>query len=165
MVPDCHNDRDEDWISGPASRHLFWNPLMPIVSKCPACHVKYTAPDVYAGKTVTCRRCQQPILVPARSVAPPPIPVATLAPEAPATRPCPFCAEPIRLEARVCRHCGEDLEVRRRPERSRVDASTRTTVYVQAERQPFPHTLHLMLTIVSCGCWLPVWLIAYAMHR
>jgi len=25
------------------------------------------------------------------------------------TRTCPFCAEPIRQEAKVCKHCGRDL--------------------------------------------------------
>jgi|GEM_PF-2390603 len=24
-------------------------------------------------------------------------------------RPCPFCAEPIRTEANVCKHCGRDV--------------------------------------------------------
>jgi hypothetical protein len=27
-----------------------------------------------------------------------------------ATLPCPWCAEPIRLAAKVCRHCGRDVE-------------------------------------------------------
>ena len=25
-------------------------------------------------------------------------------------RPCPWCAEPIRVEAKVCKHCGRDAE-------------------------------------------------------
>jgi hypothetical protein len=30
--------------------------------------------------------------------------------------------------------------------------------------KPFPHGLHLIITLASCGIWLPVWLLAWALH-
>lgn len=30
--------------------------------------------------------------------------------------------------------------------------------------RPFNHTLHLMLTIGTCGLWAPVWLVAWMLH-
>ena len=42
------------------------------------------------------------------------------------TRPCPFCAEPIRFEAIKCKHCGSTV-----PAMSRSDAEG--TVHIAAE--------------------------------
>ncbi|WP_394824977.1 hypothetical protein [Pendulispora albinea] len=40
-------------------------------------------------------------------------------------------------------------------------------VYVQAPqviKAPFNHTPHIVLTFLSCGAWLPIWLICWALH-
>lgn len=39
-------------------------------------------------------------------------------------------------------------------------------VYVQQNvvKAPFKHGLHLVLDVVTCGLWLPIHLIAWALH-
>lgn len=39
------------------------------------------------------------------------------------------------------------------------------TVVNLTGRRPFNHTFHLLATIVSCGMWAPVWLVAYLLHQ
>jgi hypothetical protein len=31
---------------------------------------------------------------------------------------------------------------------------------VMAERSGTNHILHLLITVLMCGCWLPIWLLA-----
>lgn len=40
------------------------------------------------------------------------------------------------------------------------------TVYVQTAvvKAPFNHVPHLVLTLLSCGAWIPIWLICWACH-
>lgn len=38
-----------------------------------------------------------------------------------------------------------------------------TTVVQQ--RRDFPHILHLVLTIITCGAWLPIWIIHYLISQ
>lgn len=40
------------------------------------------------------------------------------------------------------------------------------TVYVQTQvvKAPFNHTPHVVLTLFTCGGWLPIWLIIWACH-
>lgn len=41
----------------------------------------------------------------------------------------------------------------------------RTTIYLTDGGTRFPHGLHLVLTLFSCGCWFPVWLGFYLQHK
>lgn len=36
--------------------------------------------------------------------------------------------------------------------------------HVLAERQPLNHLLHAVLSLVGCGCWLPIWALLYLTH-
>jgi hypothetical protein len=89
---------------------------------------------------------------------------------------CPFCAELVKARAKKCKHCGETLDValraaeeaQRNAERARKDARRRGDVnqqvvihqeYRDRYRPTFPHALHLILTILTFGMWLPAWII------
>ena len=33
------------------------------------------------------------------------------------------------------------------------------------DRRPeFPHFMHFALTVFTCGCWFPVWVLCYALR-
>jgi len=66
---------------------------------CPSCSYDAPVPEEYGGATLKCPQCG------ASSIAG----SGGGNGDAP-TRPCPFCAEPVRLAARKCRHCGEILD-------------------------------------------------------
>ena len=90
------------------------------------CGAKLKSPDAAAGKTFKCPVCGRPVALPARQQVQPlpvdladPAPVAILAPApapmpvavpAPMYKSCPYCAETILAAARVCKHCGRDLD-------------------------------------------------------
>ncbi len=167
---------------------------MPVTVSCPSCGTKLKAPDSAAGRKLACPKCKAAVPVPAD---PPPPAVAdarslavAASPPAPppaATKPCPFCAEPIAAAARKCKHCGERLDepvplaapAARKPRRHddedddedededeyedgpgrlRRARAGQTTVIVHTPKE-FPHLLHLALTFFSCGAWLPVYII------
>ena len=65
---------------------------------CGACSYEAPVPDEYAGVNLKCPQCAAPSVAGSNG-----------GPGGP-TRPCPFCAEPVRAAARKCRHCGEMLD-------------------------------------------------------
>lgn len=95
----------------------------------------------------------------------------------PETKECPFCASQIPIRAKVCRDCGETVDValraaeeakreakaaRRDRDRERDrDRGPRDRVVIHRDRRDFPHVLHLILTIFTAGLWLPIWIIHY----
>ena len=91
---------------------------MPVTARCPSCGLSGRVNDEFIGRKVRCKNCGQPFPVAATASSPStPLPVnatparpSDAAGEAPATKPCPFCAEPIRVEAKKCRHCGTMLD-------------------------------------------------------
>jgi hypothetical protein len=90
-----------------------------------------------------------------------------------ATQDCPFCASAIPAAAKKCRYCGETIDValraaeeakREARRASRASGGNQQQVVIHHggdgyRYKPFPHTMHLVITLFTCGCWLPVWLI------
>ena len=90
---------------------------------------------------------------------------------------CPFCAEPLKKSAKKCKHCGETVDVALRmaeeARRSAEKPSQHGPVFMNAggggggfhdrPDRSFVgwHVGHLILTLATCGLWLPVWIIHF----
>lgn len=61
----------------------------------------------------------------------------TQVPREVATRPCPYCAEPIRVEAIKCKHCGSDVGVAR-PVSSNLQTPVAQPIYQPAPQPVEP---------------------------
>jgi predicted amidophosphoribosyltransferase len=163
------------------------NPTISII--CPSCRAKMKAPAAAIGKRVKCVTCGQPLVIEAnppaplmevQSVAEEPF-LAELVPS-PTYKACPFCGENVLQSARKCKHCGETLDVAlRAAEEAKQMArrSDRPNVYMNAgggssserpttvvvHHSGFNHGPHLILTLFTCGAWVPIWLILWACHK
>jgi len=124
---------------------------MAIEFSCGSCGKRLTAPDEHAGKGAKCRACggvtripskptweadDSPLLpAPKPAVAPMGIP-RLIPPAGPSvTKPCPFCAEDIKVESKKCRHCGEILDPSLRTAR---EADRFATKPIVRRASPFP---------------------------
>lgn len=87
---------------------------------------------------------------------------------------CPFCCEPVSPRAKKCRHCGETLDLAmRKAEEAMRSSEKQGNVYMNAggaaavagghtqQLRPFSHLLHFILTLITAGLWLPVWILLY----
>lgn len=87
---------------------------------------------------------------------------------------CPYCGEKILATAKKCKHCGEILDVamrsadqaRRISERSGGGggggaASSTVVIQQTGGGSSFAgwHSTHMILTLLTCGMWSPIWLI------
>ncbi len=66
-----------------------------------------------------------------------------------ATIACPYCAETILAAAKKCKHCGELIG----PHGEGVQALP--------EKRKFKHGLHIFLSIITAGAWIPIWVLLY----
>jgi hypothetical protein len=99
-------------------------------------------------------------------------------PPTPATKRCVYCGEEILAVALKCKHCGEILDpaLRAAEEAKRTAAlAASRPVHAPAAPQPqiiqqkvivktgrkyrVPHLLHLFLTVITFGLWLPIWIL------
>lgn len=90
---------------------------------------------------------------------------------------CPFCAEMISARARKCRHCGETVDVAMRKAEEAMRASERSShVYMNAgggavtsggmqQLRPFNHLLHIILSVITLGWWIPVYVLLYVVRN
>jgi len=84
---------------------------------------------------------------------------------------CPFCAEQILAQAVKCKHCGEFLDPSLRAKSDEVNKPPSAPVYMNAggaavavsspTKRNFGHFIHLVLSILTAGVWIPIWLLAY----
>lgn len=141
--------------------------------KCPKCRNRFTTPrpslvESALGESTSGAQ-RQAASVPARAPA-----------TVEATQQCPFCGSEIPSVAKKCRECGEtiDLALRAADEARRAaneakrysrrggGGNQQQVVIHEGYRGPryvksFPHVLHLVLTLLTCGIWLPVWIVHY----
>jgi len=90
----------------------------------------------------------------------------------PAMMDCSFCAEKIMVAAKKCRHCGEVLDpAMRRADEALRASSNAGPVYMNAgggggggyvqQLRPWGHVVHIILSVLTAGFWIPIWLILY----
>lgn len=82
------------------------------VLSCPACQKDLRVPDDLLGKEVKCPMCMTIFTVPGLEGRPAPLdPVPRRDPleRSADLDDCPFCGEAVRVGARVCSNCGEEL--------------------------------------------------------
>lgn len=137
---------------------------------CSNCKQVLDVPDELVGKVVQCPTCNQTFTVPTMipkvvAVATPPV----------RTKSCPFCGEDVMVEAKKCKHCGETIDVAlRAAEEAKKSANAhQPNVYMNAggggggavatgaTKKNFPHTMHLILTLCTCGGWVIIWILHY----
>lgn len=77
------------------------------------------------------------------------------------TKACPYCAERILSAAIKCKHCGEMLSDSPWDETEAFHRSLRPQRAPMPKRRPFKHGIHVFLTIITLGAWIPIWVLLY----
>ena len=97
------------------------------------------------------------------------LPVATIA--------CPYCQETINAKSKKCRFCGEILDPQMQ-EIQLLKSQNTPHVFMNAGGaaaaasasgagpvRRFRHWLHIILTLISGGLWLPVYILMYVFRN
>jgi hypothetical protein len=94
---------------------------------------------------------------------------------------CPYCAETILLQAKKCKHCGEILDPQMREIESlkqQIHNNSNPVVvnnnnnnnngagvqYILV-RRPYKHFWHIVMTLLTGGGWLPIWILCYILRN
>ncbi|RUW74811.1 MULTISPECIES: hypothetical protein [unclassified Mesorhizobium] len=93
-----------------------------------------------------------------------------------ATIDCPYCAEPINPKSKKCKHCGEILDPQMREIELLKSQRNSPQVFMNAgggaaaaaaasgtgtTLRRFPHWFHILLSIITSGLWIPVYILMY----
>jgi hypothetical protein len=88
------------------------------------------------------------------------------------TRDCPFCGEQILAKARKCKHCSEFLDANERLSASGARHAPHVymnaggaAVAPQMALRPWGHGIHILLSILTLGLWVPIWIILYLVRN
>jgi len=146
---------------------------------CPTCGVSLQAPDTAIGKTVKCPKCRNRFTTPRPSLVESALgestsgaqrQAASVPARAPATveatQQCPFCGSEIPSVAKAADEARRAANEAKRYSRRGGGGNQQQVVIHEGYRGPryvksFPHVLHLVLTLLTCGIWLPVWIVHY----
>ena len=92
---------------------------------------------------------------------------------------CPYCSETINAKSKKCRHCGEILDHQMREIEYLKTQRSSPQVFMNAggaaasasaaaaaaggseALRRFPHWIHVILSILSGGLWIPIYLLFY----
>lgn len=152
---------------------------------CPRCQKRGQAPDHFAGKSAACPHCKQPLIIPGQPSEPATVMLGSVT----FYCPCGATVQGEAGQKVYCQGCGQKLLVPENPKLKTTLGSMvptrreeiidlyppspppapppaphyqehgQTTVIVNQAGAQFPHGIHLLLTFLTCGAWLPIWLI------
>lgn len=95
---------------------------------------------------------------------------------------CPYCAEQINAKSKKCRHCGEILDPQMREIEFLKSQRNNPNVFMnagggggaaasaasalsaggeQSLLRRFPHWFHIILSLLSGGLWIPIYILMY----
>ncbi len=95
---------------------------------------------------------------------------------------CPFCDEQVSINAKKCKHCGETIDVAMRKAEealraTKSHAQVAPQVFMNAgggggasgggfqQLRPWGHGGHIIMSILTLGMWLPVWLLLFVIRN
>ena len=87
-----------------------------------------------------------------------------------ANKKCQYCGEMVLAEAKKCKHCGEILDAQMR-EIENLKKNQTPNVFMNSSTQaqgglrPFNHLLHIVLTVLTGGFWLIVYILLYVFRN
>lgn len=76
---------------------------------------------------------------------------------------CPECGRQVSSKAPACPNCGAPIEADTTTnKRGRVPYTDQEVAVLLSKKKKTNHVLHLLLSIITAGIWLIIWLIVAA---